>query len=140
MSHIMNQRARGFTLIELMVTVVIVGILAAVALPSYQEYVLRGNRAEGQMMLTTAAARQERYRIQNNGYADTVAKLYGQTAKKSETEKYTLQVDVASGGGDGGFTVSAVPSFSDASCGTLSLNALGDRSVSGMRDVDECWK
>lgn len=65
----------GFTLIELMIVVAIVGILAAIAYPSYQEYVLRGNRSEAQALLNDAAARQERYYTQNNTYADTTAKL-----------------------------------------------------------------
>jgi len=60
------RRQNGFTLIELMVTVVIIGILASIAFPSYQEFVKRGNRTEGQAFLSEVAARQERYFAQNN--------------------------------------------------------------------------
>ncbi|MQK16898.1 prepilin-type N-terminal cleavage/methylation domain-containing protein, partial [Escherichia coli] len=56
---------RGFTLIELMVAVAIISILAAIAYPSYREYVNRGNRSEGQALLSDAAAAQERYYAQN---------------------------------------------------------------------------
>ena len=55
-----GQKQTGFTLIELMITVAVIAILAAVAMPSYREYVLRGNRLEAQSLLSDAAARQER--------------------------------------------------------------------------------
>ena len=58
------RRSAGFTLIEVMIVVVIIGILASIAYPSYNEYVKRGNRTEGQVFLSDAAARQERYSSQ----------------------------------------------------------------------------
>tara|TARA_R110002033_G_scaffold139058_1_gene178231 strand:- start:248 stop:652 length:405 start_codon:yes stop_codon:yes gene_type:complete len=129
---------KGFTLIEIMVVVAIIGILAAIAYPSYSEYVKRGNRAEGQAFLSDAAARQERYYSQNNAYADTVKKLYGEDNRSSQTEKYTL--GVASNANDGGYTLTASAQFVDANCGNLSLNAMGVRGETGAKDVDYCWK
>lgn len=81
---------RGFTLIELMITVAIVAILAAVAYPSYTKYVQRGYRSEGIAMLNDAVARMERYYAQNNSYAAGTLANLGITNSTSAGSKYTL--------------------------------------------------
>lgn len=136
----MHRISKGFTLIEVMVVVAIIGILAAIAYPSYDEYVKRGNRAEGQAFLSDAAARQERYYAQNYQYADTIAKLYGTSAttRTSETDKYTLTI--GANAGDGGYTLTATEQFNDAKCGNLTLNAAGDRGATGSKGKDYCWR
>lgn len=137
----------GFTLIEIMVVVAIVGILAAIAYPSYEEYVKRGNRSEGQALLNEAAARQERFFAQNNAYVtdqDDVVNLAlphtEDTTVSSSTGKYTLTVGTEDD--DGGYTLTATPEgFDDDACGDLTLNALGTRGRSGSdRTVAECWR
>lgn len=132
----------GFTLIELMIVVAIVGILAALAYPSYAEYIKRGNRSEGQAFLSDIAARQERYYSQNHAYITANAnlgKLYGTdaTSQKSPTDKYTITL----GDGGGGYTLTANNQFNDAKCVTLTLNARGEKGSSGSRtNNDDCWR
>ncbi len=70
-----KQKTSGFTLIELMVTVAIVGILAAVALPSYRNSVLKSARSEGKSALLEVATRQEQFYLDNKTYTITMAAL-----------------------------------------------------------------
>ena len=63
------RRASGFTLIELMIAVVVVAILVAIALPSYQAYMARAVRSQGQQFLTDLAQRQEQYFLDARSYA-----------------------------------------------------------------------
>ena len=135
----MKHLNRGFTLIEMMIVVAIVGILAAVAYPSYDEYVKRGNRTEGQAFLSDVAARQERYFSQNNAYVTDVANVakLGLSDANSPTDKYIISL----AGGGGGYTLTATQQFNDTKCGNLTLNALGERGRSGSdKTVDECWR
>jgi type IV pilus assembly protein PilE len=138
-------RSKGFTLIELMIVVGILGILVAIAYPNYTEYVNRGNRSEGQALLNDAAASQERFFAQNNRYvtaAADIAKLGLRgttgTTVKSDNGKYTLTV--GTNANDGGYTLTATQNFGDAACGNLSLNARGVKANSGTKSVEACWK
>ncbi len=67
--------ARGFTLIELVIAVMIIGVLAAIAYPSYQDYVRKGNRSAAQSFMMTVAQRQEQYLLTNRSYAASIAAL-----------------------------------------------------------------
>lgn len=141
----MNYPNRGFTLIELMIVVAIVGILAAIAYPSYGEYLKRGNRSEGLAQLNDVAARQERYFAQNNAYitnSNDLTKL-GLTVSSSKvasaTGKYDLTVSKVAN--DGGYTLTATQKFDDSKCGNLTLDALGTRGRTGSgMTLEDCWK
>lgn len=114
-------RPRGFTLIEFMVAVAIVGILAAVAYPSYTDYVRKSRRADARSALLDIAARQERRFSQINNYSSSLAD-FGYTA--SSVTGYTLAL---SGVTASAFTVTATPTgvqTGDA-CGTFELNETG---------------
>lgn len=89
----MTKKEKGFTLLEMMIVVVLIGILLGIAIPSYQNYVIRANRTEGQALLSDAAARQERYYSQNPGvgYTNDVAKL-GMSSANSPNNLYSLTI------------------------------------------------
>ena len=130
------KKNKGFTLIEVMIVVAMWD--SGVAYPSYDEYVKRGNRTEGQAFLMDVAARQERYFSQNNAYitdTDDLAKL-GVSAS-SPTGKYELSLS----GGGGGYLLTATQQFNDTKCGNLTLNARGERGAGGAGGtVAECWR
>lgn len=132
--------SKGFTLIEMMIVVVIIGILASIAFPSYQEYTRRSYRSEGQAFLNDVVARQERYFSQNNSYVTATADYgkLGLSNSLSATERYDLKLAKGSGN-DGGYLLTAEPTFTDPRCGNLTLNALGVRDVTS-GDKDYCWR
>ncbi len=140
----MNKRSKGFTLIELMIVVVIVGILAAIAYPSYTEFVRRSNRAEAKTALLENAQFLERNFTMSNRYnqdgAGNTPVLPNTDVPRDGTAKYTivptlnaasflLEAEPVSGG----------PAANDP-CGTLTLNHLGVRGVDGgTLDAATCW-
>lgn len=133
----MQNKQLGFSLIEVMIVVVILGILTSIAVPGYQEYVRRSQRAEGQAFLLDVAARQERFYAQNNSYMtaiDDFAEL-GLSGTSSETGKYTLSMSATDG-----YTLTATPTFTDPKCGSFVLNRLGERKMDGGGTREECWK
>ena len=66
----MNKSARGVTLIELMVVILVLAILASIAVPSYRRYVMRSNRTEATAALLQLRIAQEKFFLQNGQYAD----------------------------------------------------------------------
>src|SRR5690606_16242997 len=88
-------KMRGFTMIELMIVVVIVGILAAIAYPSYRSYVLRANRAEARALLLDIAAREERFFSNNNTYTADLTQLGFPAAGAVESEHGVYSVSAA---------------------------------------------
>lgn len=132
---------QGFTLIELMMVIAIIGLLAAIAIPNYSEYLLRSKRSEGQALLADAAARQERFYAQNNSYVTNnadIGKLALQKVNQSENFYYELVVSKVAD--DGGYTLTAQQKIGDTDCGNLTLNALGQKGITGTKEVEECWK
>ena len=75
----MMRKNEGFTLIELMIVIAIIGILAAIAIPQFSAYRIRSYNAASEGDLRNAATAQEAYFVDNTGYASTAAAIYGST-------------------------------------------------------------
>ena len=130
--------SRGFTLIEIMITVAIIGILAAVALPAYQNYVLRAGRTEGQAALMDISARLEQYYLGNKTYTEDIP---GDLNTNTTTESNRYQIDVAGCPIATCYLITATAvnaQAADATCTTLTLNSSDVKGATGT-DPDACW-
>ena len=141
-----RQRGQGFTLIELMVVVAIVGIIFAVALPSYKEYVARSKRADARSQLLQAAQFMQRFYSANDQYSfdrsgNAVAVPASiARAPASGDQLYTLTVTASSSD----YSLSMAPvvgsSMASDACGAFTLTSAGVRGVTGTMARDLCWK
>ncbi len=135
-----NNKLAGFSLIELMITVVVVGILAAVALPSYQDSVRQSNRAAAKAILHENAQFMEQFYTENNQYDQTIGSVavaipFAQSPKTG-TIQYNISLQSVA---TAAFTLQAVPAgfmVGDV-CGTLTLTNTGVRGTGGT--VAQCW-
>ncbi|MES1948345.1 type IV pilus assembly protein PilE [Salinisphaera sp. C84B14] len=135
-----QRKTYGFTLIELMITVAIVGILAAIAYPSYLDQVRKSRRADAQSALLQAANRQERLYTTQYSYTQNLADLG--MAAETENEAYTLNIDSADANG---FQISANAQNDQTNddCRKLTINQRGQKTANdaavGAAISQQCW-
>jgi type IV pilus assembly protein PilE len=133
----MKSRAGGVTLVELLVVVTILGIVAAVAIPSYRAYVVRANRSDAKSATLAMASQLERCFTRYNAYDDANCPVTITNVPSPEGH-YLLNAEVAAST----FTVTATPQGEQAQdpCGSFSLNSSDVRAVGGTESVADCWK
>jgi type IV pilus assembly protein PilE len=134
---------RGFTLIELMITVAIIAILAAVAFPSYIDYLRKGRRADAQSFMHEVAARQQHFMVDRRAYSDSITNApaaggLGLTVPSNVSTYYTVTLATDNTVAPPIFTITATPAGSQAyeKCGTLTVNQIGVKTASG---TGTCW-
>jgi type IV pilus assembly protein PilE len=130
--------ARGFTLIELLIACVIVAILAAIALPSYQNQVHKSRRTDAKSALVGAAGQMERYFTERGTYATAALGSGGVYPATTENGYYTLSLanlTVST------YTLRATPAGAHAgdACGTMTYTDQGVKGVTGTLSVSQCW-
>jgi type IV pilus assembly protein PilE len=138
--------SRGVTLLELMVVVAIIGVLAAIAVPTYMGYTTRTYRASARACMSEAAQFMERFYTTNLTYegADALLNL-GCELESGMPAHYTITAGAPEGPAPGQrtFTVVATPvgvqATRDTACGTLTLNEVGARTATGTDGVAGCW-
>ena len=139
--RVSRKSAVGFTLIELMIAIAVIGILAAVALPSYQDYIRRGKRADAHTLLQNAAFAQERHRLNNASYTSDPTQLTLACPTtgtcKSQQGNYTLAITDATATGFTLTAAAATPSQqADSGCTSITYTKDGSTVTTG---PDKCW-
>ncbi|TYT75078.1 type IV pilin protein [Desulfobotulus mexicanus] len=132
------QKEKGFTLIELMIVIAIIGILSAIALPQYNNHVLRAGRSDARTSLMEAAQQAERFFVRNNTYVNAFGSNEGDNTFPSAEGRY----EIVYAGTATGFTLTATSQRNDPLCHTMVVNHLGQRTAKNKDSsdtTDVCW-
>lgn len=140
-------RAPGFTLIELMITVVILAILLSIAIPAYQSEMQKSRRTDAKTTLLDLSSREQRYYSVNNTFTNSAQNLgYGAAAFPmnvgSGTGDYSVSVTAPAAANPPTFTITATPigvQASDTACGSFTIDNTGNQTTSGTDTAAACW-
>jgi type IV pilus assembly protein PilE len=137
------RQVRGFTLIELMITVAIIAVLAAVAVPSYQDYIRKSRRSEAQSFMSDVVARQQHFLLDRRAYAVSITALpasngLGMAIPTGVSSFYAVTIATDNTTNPPSFVVTGAPSGTQTAekCGTLTIDQRGVKTASG---TGTCW-
>ena len=140
----------GVTLMELLTVIVVIGVLASIAIPSYRRYTMRAQRSDATAALLRIAAAQEKFYLQNNTYTTTVgAGGLNLGSGTSERGWYTLTIAAPTGFTIGtaylatATAVSGGGQIDDLDCRTFTIRETGERAAAnsgGTSNTPNCWR
>lgn len=137
-----HTKRQGFSLIELLIVLVIIGILSVIAYPSYRDYLIRSHRSDGQMALLDLACRMEAYFTEHHTYQTATIGTGSATDVLSHPLSperwYTLSFTQTS---NKSFALQATPTnIQDPRCGSLTLTSSGVKGITTARSIaSQCW-
>lgn len=137
-THSARHLNRGFTLFEVAIATVIVGILAAIAISSYTQYLVKSNRASAAALMSQIASQEEKYALDARSYTNVIGTGgLNLSIPASVSAKYTISVAVDNTATPPTFTVTAAPTAAqrDTLCGTLTLNQAAVKTPANTA----CW-
>ncbi len=131
-------QSSGFSLIELLIVLVIIGILVRISYPVYTQHVQKTHRSQAQVALLDLASAMERYYAVHHSYRNATLTVL-EINEYIDTSYYQLVITQAT---DNTYLLQAVPlnsQIQDNACGTLSLDQQGRKSISGSGEIHACW-